>query len=97
MAAIIRKGDSCSGHGSYPPRSTNSGSSNVLVNGKGVHRVGDSWPSHSSSEFPYPSHSGSASSGSSTVFANGKAICRNGDLVSCGSTMTGGSGNVFAG
>ncbi len=95
MAGIVRKGDSCSGHDSYPPRSTNSGSSNVLVNGKGVHRVGDSWPDHTSVDFPYPSHSGSAISGSSTVFANGKPICRIGDSVSCGSTMVTGSDNVF--
>ena len=95
MAGIVRKGDSCSAHGSYPARSNSSGSDNVFVNGISIHRVGDSWPSHSSSEYPFPVHAGIASTGSSTVLANGKSICRIGDSVSCGGTMISSSDNVF--
>lgn len=95
MAGIVRKGDSSYGHQSYPPMSNIEGSDNVFVNGIPVHRVGDSWPSHKSSVYPYPSHAGVAASGSATVFANGKAICRIGDSVNCGSIMASGSDDVF--
>ena len=94
MPAVVRLGDSCSGHGCYPSRVNDEGSPNVFVNGKPAHRVGDHWTTHCCG---IPCHDGVASSGSSTVFVNGKAICRVGDSVSCGSTMAEGSPNVFAG
>lgn len=34
------------GHADYPPRATPEGSSNVFVEGSGVHRVGDTWTTH---------------------------------------------------
>jgi uncharacterized Zn-binding protein involved in type VI secretion len=94
MPAVVRLGDNCSGHGCYPARANTQASSNVFVNGKGGHRLGDGWSSHCCG---IPCHDGVASSGSSTVFVNGKPICRVGDSVSCGSTMAQGSNNVFAG
>jgi uncharacterized Zn-binding protein involved in type VI secretion len=94
MPAVVRLGDNCSGHGCYPARANTQASSNVFVNGKGVHRLGDAWSSHCCG---IPCHDGTASSGSATVFVNGKPICRVGDSVSCGSTMAQGSNNVFSG
>ena len=94
MPAVVRLGDTCSGHGCYPSRTNDEASNNVFVNGRGVHRLGDHWVTHCCS---IPCHDGTASSGSSTVFVNGKAVCRVGDSVSCGSTMAEGSPNVFAG
>ena len=94
MPAVVRLGDKCSGHGCFPSRENTEGSPNVFVNGKPVHRVGDSWATHCCG---IPCHSGVASSGSSTVFVNGKPICRIGDNVSCGSKMAEGSPNVFVG
>jgi uncharacterized Zn-binding protein involved in type VI secretion len=93
MPAAVRLGDSCTGHGPFPPRANDSASSNVFINGRGAHRIGDHWVMHCD---PLPScHDGSAATGSSSVFVNGRALCRVGDQVSCGSAMASGSPNVF--
>ncbi len=94
MPAVHRKGDSCTGHGCFPPRTNNQGSSDVFCNGIPVHRQGDSWNVHCCG---IPCHGGSLAAGSSTVFANNKDLGRIGDPVSCGSAAASGSGNVFAG
>ena len=95
MPVVSRKGDSCTGHGNFPPRASIVGSDSVFVNGVGVLRVGDGFGSHCNSS---PScHVGSLSSGSGSVFANGKALGRIGDDVGCGSAVSQGSSNVFAG
>ena len=94
MPAVCRLSDPCSGHGCFPSRPNVGASGNVFVNGLGAHRVGDPWDTHCC---PPPCHSGSSASGSGTVFVNGMAVGRIGDPVDCGSTIAGGSGNVFAG
>jgi uncharacterized Zn-binding protein involved in type VI secretion len=94
MPAITRLGDSCTGHGCYPPRPSTGASPNVYVNGIAVHRQSDSWASHCCGD---PCHGGSLSSGSGSVYVNGKQCGRIGDPVSCGSAVAVGSGNVFAG
>lgn len=95
MPAVTRLGDSCTGHGAFPPRPSTSASPNVNVNGIPVHRQGDSWAVHCN---PTPSCHGSAlAAGSGTVNVNGKGIGRVGDPVACGSSVAAGSGNVFAG
>lgn len=91
---IVRLGDTCSGHGCYPSRANISASENVFVNGRGVHRVGDSWDTHCCGPV---CHGGIAATGSSTVFVNGKPACKVGDKVDCGSTMATGSENVSIG
>lgn len=68
-------------------------SSNVFVNGRGVHRKGDFWMVHKCKK----PHSSTLCTGSSSVFANGKGIGRVKDFVCCGSKVMTGSGNVFAG
>lgn len=94
MAAVVRLGDTCSGHGAFPPRANDSGSPNVFVNGKPVHRQGDHWVTHCD---PTPvCHDSVLSGGSSTVFVNGKPVGRVGDDVACGSVCAQGSPNVFA-
>lgn len=95
MTAVTRKGDMCTGHGSFPPRNSIQGSDNVFVNGIAAHREGDGWATHCN---PTPiCHASVLASGSSTVFVNGKQIGRVGDPVACGSTVASGSPNVFAG
>ena len=94
MPSVHRLGDSCTGHGCFPPRSNVSASSDVFVNSIGVHRQGDGWGVHCCG---IPCHASSLASGSSTVFVNGKAMARVGDPVACGSSCATGSGNVFAG
>jgi uncharacterized Zn-binding protein involved in type VI secretion len=73
-----------------PPTSAVECSGNVFVNRKGVVRVGDAFQ-------PHCGHSRVVAKGSSTVYVNGKQVCRIGDLLSCGDSVCGGSGNVFAG
>lgn len=88
MPAAVRLGDRCTGHACFPPRVNISGSSNVYVDGKPVHRVGDRWPPHVCGNSV---HDGVQQSGSPTVYANGKAIARLGDRISCGSYNAQGS------
>ncbi|EGR0158867.1 PaaR repeat-containing protein [Vibrio cholerae] len=96
MPAVTRQGDSCTGHGCWPPRPSTGGSSDVFCNGKPVHRQGDGWAAHTCPSIP-ETHASSLAAGSSTVFVNGKAIGRVGDPVGCGSSVASGSDNVFAG
>ena len=96
MPPVTRKGDSCTGHGSFPPRASTGGSPNVFVNGIPAHRQGDGWAAHGSSS-PSAPHGSSLAAGSGTVSANGKPLGRIGDPVGCGSAVAAGSGNVNAG
>lgn len=93
MPKVCRLGDLDTGHGCWPPRPNVQASSNIFVNGIGVHREGDGWATHCC----LTCHSGVLASGSSTVYINGKQCGRIGDPVSCGSTVAEGSPNVFAG
>ncbi|MBB5515768.1 putative Zn-binding protein involved in type VI secretion [Rubricella aquisinus] len=95
MPAVTRAGDACTGHGPWPPRASTGGSGDVFVNAMPAHRLGDAWAVHCD---PTPiCHGGALASGSATVFVNGRALGRVGDPVSCGSSVAGGSGDVFAG
>lgn len=95
MPAVTRLGDSCTGHGSFPPRASTGASGDVFANGIGVHRVRDGWATHCN---PTPACHGSVlAAGSGTVFANGSALGRVGDSVACGSSVASGSSDVFAG
>lgn len=92
MPGIVRLGDICSGHGCYPTRKNEQASSNVFINGKGVHRVGDTWEVHCCDG---SCHKGALAVGSPNVFINGKAVGRIGDRIDCGSTCISGSSTVF--
>ena len=77
----------------FPSRPSVGASPTVFVNGIAVHRQGDGWDSHCC----VICHTSILSSGSGTVFADNKQVGRIGDPVACGSTVAGGSGDVFAG
>jgi uncharacterized Zn-binding protein involved in type VI secretion len=94
MPSVTRLGDKCTGHGCFPPRANTSASGNVFVNNIAVHRQGDAWDTHCCGP---ACHDSSLASGSGTVFVNNLQIARIGDPVACGSSIAGGSGNVFAG
>lgn len=94
MPAATRLGDVCSGHGCYPPRVNDTASTNVFVNNKGQHRLGDHWVTHCCGPSCHDSY---AVAGSSTVFVNGKKAVRIGDAIACGSISAQGSPNVFIG
>ncbi len=95
---VVRFGDMCNQHGDYLQSPGIGGSSNLFVNGRPVHRQGDEWSQHASTD-PYklPHISQFLLKGSNSVFVNGKAIARTGDLISCGAIAEEGSDNVFAG
>lgn len=94
MPSVTRLGDTCTGHGCFPPRASTSGSPNVFINGIPAHRNGDGWAVHCCED---KCHDGTMAGGSSSVFVNGKPLARIGDSVSCGSASGQGSPNVFAG
>lgn len=91
--SIARVGDVCTGHGCWPSRPCDQGSSDVFVNGRGAHRVGDHWVKHKCGT----EHDSYLAEGSSTVFVNGIAVGRAGDRIACGSFIKVGSPDVFCG
>ena len=95
MPNATRLGDMDTGHDTCAPTALISASSNVIINGKGAGRVGDSYAAHGC--VVHPSHSGTIASGSTTVFINGKPAGRIGDSVSCGGSVAEGSGDVIVG
>lgn len=95
MPNATRLGDMDTGHDACAPTALISASSNVIINGKGAGRVGDSYAVHGC--VVHLSHSGTIASGSSTVFINGKPAGRIGDSVSCGGSVAEGSGDVIVG
>ena len=95
MPQATRLGDNDTGHDACPPTALASASSNVIINGKGAGRVGDSYAAHGC--IVHSPHSGVIASGSSTVFINGQAAGRIGDSVSCGGSVAQGSPNVITG
>ena len=96
MPAAHLLGQSCTGHGCYPPRQNVQASPNVYVNGIPIHRQGDLWAVHCCGS-PPNCHTGALVKGSSTVCVNGRQAARVGDPVSCGSRAMQGSGDVYIG
>lgn len=95
MPKAVRLGDNSTGHPHcYPARPNIEASGDVIINGKGAHRVGDAWASHGACPDHTP-HGGVAISGSGNVIVNGQSICRVGDGISCGDTMAEGSPDVI--
>lgn len=95
MPACHRLGDNNTGHDACPPVPLVTASADVLANGKGCGRVGDSYSVHGCNI--HSPHAGVVASGSSSVFINGKPSARVGDSVSCGGSCAVGSTNVFIG
>jgi uncharacterized Zn-binding protein involved in type VI secretion len=77
---VVRVGDNCTGHGTFPPRSCPNGASAVFVNGKSVVRDGDIWLIHCNSSGG-DCHQSDAAEFSSKVFAEGKGVVRKDDLL----------------
>ena len=92
MPAVVRKGDSCTGHDGFPPRTSIMGSTVLFDGGIPVHRVGDDWDIHCNGGC----HPGKLASGSSIFFDGGKAVGRVGDPIDCGSFCATGSNVLFS-
>ncbi len=95
MPKATRLGDNDTGHNACAPTALVTASIDVIINGKGAGRVGDSYAPHGC--VAHPTHSGVIASGSVTVFINGRAAGRIGDAVSCGGRVAVGSSNVLIG
>ncbi len=95
MPKAARLGDIASGHGCFPPSPVTSASSDVFINGIPAARMGDSCAVHGCKDCP--PHGRNIAAGSSTVFINGKPAARVGDSITCGGSISAGSGNVFIG
>lgn len=95
MPKATRLGDNDTGHDACAPTALVSASPNVIINGKGAGRVGDSYAPHGC--VVHPAHSGVIASGSASVFINGRPAGRVGDAVSCGGNVAVGSNNVIIG
>lgn len=94
MPSAARLGDKCSGHSCYSPTPSNSSSGNVIINGKGALRTGDTYEPHSCGSSV---HVPIQQKGSGSVIINGKKCARMGDGVACGGVVMNGSGNVIVG
>lgn len=106
MAEVARKDqkdtvDSPDGSGvccaSPSTQYTDKGSENVLCNGIGVVREGDSMITHNYDGPCCNPHSPVLSSYSTTVFINGKGVGRKGDMYGGNHMISSGSSNVFIG
>lgn len=95
MPAVSRLLDLCTGHNCWPSRVNDTGSSDVFVNGRGVHRQTDHWGTHCCPD--QGCHDSILATGSTTVYVNGLQCSRVGDPIECGSIVMTGSETVFAG
>jgi uncharacterized Zn-binding protein involved in type VI secretion len=94
LPPVGRLGDVCTGHGCFPSRGNVSASPNVFTNSIPTHRRSDAWASHCCGP---ACHGSVLASGSTSVFVNNLDCSRIGDPVACGSAVSSGSPNVFAG
>lgn len=94
MPKASRKGDTCSGHGCFPPTPAVAGSGNVFIDKIPALRKGDAVAPHGCKDCP--PHGRSVSGGSPTVFVNGKPLARVSDGIGCGGSVSAGSGTTFA-
>jgi uncharacterized Zn-binding protein involved in type VI secretion len=92
MPSAVRLSDVCTGHSCWPSRPNASASTDVFINARGAHRVGDRWQSHCCGP---ACHDSNQASGSPNVFVNGRPQARVGDSIACGSNNSSGSPNVF--
>lgn len=95
MPAATRLGDNDTGHDACPGTALVSASADVIINGKGAGRVGDSYAPHGC--IVHSSHTAHVAQGSSTVFINGIPAARVGDPIDCGGSVAVGSPNVMIG
>lgn len=96
MPAASRIGDKATPHKDYGDQTIQTGSPDVMINGKQAARVGDLLTGHKDSDGD-DFHIPEISEGSSSVFINGQPAVRIGDKAECGSMVSEGSRNVFIG
>lgn len=95
MPAAGRLADIGSGHGCFPPSPTIQGSGDVFTNFRPALRKGDAVLPHACGQCP--PHGRKVSAGSATVNINSKPAARVNDAISCGGSVSTGSGDVVIG
>lgn len=96
MPAAARRGDPGTKHCSSYVIAT--GSADVLINGRGAARVGDTSTQHlQPTGRKCVPHTAPIASGSSSVFINGRPAARKGDPLSACTTIAAGSSDVIIG
>lgn len=93
MKPVVRKGDTCTGHGCFPSRANVEGSDFVTIEDIPVHCVGHAWATHCCGPACHDSVQGS---GADYISIEGSPVARVGDDVACGSKNATGSDFVFA-
>lgn len=88
-------GQSCTGHGCFPPRLNVQASPTVFANSLSIQRLGDAYMPHCCPT--KGCHSAVVAQASSSVYINGLPAARIGDALSCPSVIAEGSQNVFVG
>ena len=85
-------------HGCVGSTTTDGMSSDVIINGTGVHRKDDATVSHAfPPNPPCAPHAPVIATGSTSVFANGLGVARVGDGYTSSDVVATGSADVFAG
>lgn len=80
--ALYTPFDMTTGHGPWPPVGYISASPNVMINGRFVHKVGDTTlPHYAALSIPPDLHSDTISTGSPTVMVNGTPMAVIGSLL----------------
>lgn len=83
--AIATVGDLGAAHGGFPATPILSGSADVLVQGRGVARQGDSLLAHAKPK--RGSHGRQIAGGESSVLINGRPVAISGCAISCGGVV----------
>lgn len=94
MPAVTLLGHNCTGHGCWPPRPSVAGAPGMVINGRRVVTVGDSYAPHTCPSIP-ETHGGVLADGAPGLTINGRRVGRIGDPLSCGSRVAQGVAGVL--
>ena len=87
-----RLGDTGLGHDACPPTTVSSCSPNVIIEGRGAARIGDSLVSHGCRV--HPNHGRTIVSGSPNVIVNNSPLARISSSIDCGGELIEGASTV---
>ncbi|MBF0374300.1 MAG: PAAR domain-containing protein [Alphaproteobacteria bacterium] len=96
MPPVTLMGDSCSGHGCWPPRPSIEGEPRFTVGGRPVHLQGHAWAPHTCPPIP-ETHASTLAAGAPRFTVAGRQLGRVGDPVACGSTVAQGDSRFTVG
>lgn len=98
MPAVVRLGDTSTGHGCFPPTNlVTTAATKSYINGilVGLQDEASQFSTHTCGNSTHPQNGRFISSGSTKSFIEGKPVARIGDNISCGDACGQGSHNSF--